>query len=84
MFPKELLAGISITDIERIIQTEHSDPHSVLGAHPVQINRQTGVILRLFHPDAISAEVLIGEETCLLYTSPSPRDRTRSRMPSSA
>ena len=22
--------------------------------------------------------------TCLLYTSPSPRDRTRSRMPSSA
>ena len=23
-------------------------------------------------------------EHCLLYTSPSPRDRTRSRMPSSA
>ena len=23
-------------------------------------------------------------EFCLLYTSPSPRDRTRSRMPSSA
>ena len=25
-----------------------------------------------------------GVESCLLYTSPSPRDRTRSRMPSSA
>ena len=25
-----------------------------------------------------------GVTTCLLYTSPSPRDRTRSRMPSSA
>ena len=24
------------------------------------------------------------QNTCLLYTSPSPRDRTRSRMPSSA
>ena len=24
------------------------------------------------------------ERICLLYTSPSPRDRTRSRMPSSA
>ena len=24
------------------------------------------------------------ERLCLLYTSPSPRDRTRSRMPSSA
>ena len=26
----------------------------------------------------------LGECFCLLYTSPSPRDRTRSRMPSSA
>ena len=32
-----------------------------------------------------TAPVLIeGVENCLLYTSPSPRDRTRSRMPSSA
>ena len=35
-------------------------------------------------------EILVGASarrqaiTCLLYTSPSPRDRTRSRMPSSA
>ena len=28
--------------------------------------------------------VAYGLITCLLYTSPSPRDRTRSRMPSSA
>ena len=27
---------------------------------------------------------LVLYESCLLYTSPSPRDRTRSRMPSSA
>ena len=27
---------------------------------------------------------LVGTWACLLYTSPSPRDRTRSRMPSSA
>ena len=26
----------------------------------------------------------MSDYTCLLYTSPSPRDRTRSRMPSSA
>ena len=30
--------------------------------------------------EAFFAEI----KTCLLYTSPSPRDRTRSRMPSSA
>ena len=46
----------------------------------------------LLQADAV---VLVGEllavllqldylEVCLLYTSPSPRDRTRSRMPSSA
>ena len=30
-------------------------------------------------------EFIYGDyEDCLLYTSPSPRDRTRSRMPSSA
>ena len=28
--------------------------------------------------------IVYGRMTCLLYTSPSPRDRTRSRMPSSA
>ena len=30
------------------------------------------------------SDVMIVAGTCLLYTSPSPRDRTRSRMPSSA
>ena len=29
-------------------------------------------------------EIYVGIFICLLYTSPSPRDRTRSRMPSSA
>src|SRR5665811_571173 len=34
---------------------------------------------------AISEEIeALGDPLCLLYTSPSPRDRTRSRMPSSA
>ena len=32
----------------------------------------------------IAAGILLVREACLLYTSPSPRDRTRSRMPSSA
>ena len=41
-----------------------------------------------FIPITISDEMVghkLGEfAPCLLYTSPSPRDRTRSRMPSSA
>ena len=31
-----------------------------------------------------TSKELLENEVCLLYTSPSPRDRTRSRMPSSA
>eukprot|EP00657_Telonema_sp_P-1_P008716 TRINITY_DN30505_c0_g1_i1.p1 TRINITY_DN30505_c0_g1~~TRINITY_DN30505_c0_g1_i1.p1 ORF type:complete len:100 (-),score=30.66 TRINITY_DN30505_c0_g1_i1:77-376(-) len=40
----------------------------------------------VFHDDCLATKVCkhVDVETCLLYTSPSPRDRTRSRMPSSA
>ena len=34
--------------------------------------------------DVPSAFIVIGGGTCLLYTSPSPRDQRGSRMPSSA
>ena len=33
---------------------------------------------------AMAIEAAAQNTNCLLYTSPSPRDRTRSRMPSSA
>ena len=41
-----------------------------------------GILARRGQDDAVMAEH--GINACLLYTSPSPRDRTRSRMPSSA
>ena len=37
------------------------------------------------HTKKNNPRIIIGHDyRCLLYTSPSPRDRTRSRMPSSA
>ena len=45
--------------------------------------QRNNTLATIFGTDAIrSASILY--EGCLLYTSPSPRDRTRSRMPSSA
>ena len=38
--------------------------------------------LEKYYEDIKKVEVSL--KVCLLYTSPSPRDRTRSRMPSSA
>ena len=52
--------------------------------------RCTGIVTATaFHGDGTNLTGVSGfstalGDTCLLYTSPSPRDRTRSRMPSSA
>ena len=50
-------------------------------SHTARLSRTRGII-------AVIDDVLTSRfetyKTCLLYTSPSPRDRTRSRMPSSA
>ena len=46
---------------------------------------ETGDVIRLFQGfDGTNSILPTFIGTCLLYTSPSPRDRTRSRMPSSA
>ena len=52
------------------------------------LTMSTDVILSTVGPYAKYGSELVSacakNGTCLLYTSPSPRDRTRSRMPSSA
>ena len=56
-----------------------------------KVNNESEILLALEKAREIDQRILIEEglevreiECCLLYTSPSPRDRTRSRMPSSA
>ena len=47
----------------------------------------SGVSIRIHNARIIwtaGAAVFNQQDTCLLYTSPSPRDRQKSRMPSSA
>ena len=48
--------------------------------------REFALTTVLVNRNTARTNVILGRETrtCLLYTSPSPRDRTRSRMPSSA
>ena len=61
--------------------TPGNEPADMLDSYPMGASfnpayHWTELKVRLSHTPSNSA--------CLLYTSPSPRDRTRSRMPSSA
>ena len=53
------------------------------GVHPVAAVRISQTVdFGDFRP--VNVATYDSVDACLLYTSPSPRDRTRSRMPSSA
>ena len=60
---------------------KYSDRPAAYGAVD-EANAAIG-LARLEAPGTVD-EALARIQNCLLYTSPSPRDRTRSRMPSSA
>ena len=47
-------------------------------------HREYGLSTYSLHSDGHGVSISSRLRPCLLYTSPSPRDRTRSRMPSSA
>jgi 1,4-alpha-glucan branching enzyme len=47
--------AIDAHEIDALRRAQNTDPHSILGAHPVS----GGVVVRAFHPDAIEAELLL-------------------------
>ena len=75
-----------------LITSDTYKNHNTGDGHPEKIDRVTAVIdnfkkldnknLIWKKPSKFEKSLLI--KTCLLYTSPSPRDATLSRMPSSA
>ena len=68
----------SIIDEVKKILVEEDVTYEIQGVYGVY-----DIVLRLSSNDAEKLRGII-TNNCLLYTSPSPRDRTRSRMPSSA
>jgi len=54
--------------------------------HLVEVKDGDELIAQSYSRDSYQPNETLPEDLqpCLLYTSPSPRDRTRSRMPSSA
>ena len=74
----------------RPYQIEETDNANVLLRAEVlnRINSRKKPAVIVTYPDALFEKVVTRKEldknTCLLYTSPSPRDKRQSRMPSSA
>ena len=78
---KDIIEKVAPTDA-RVLITGSNGTGKELVAHWIhqKSQRSSGAFIEV-NCAAIPSELI---ESCLLYTSPSPRDRTRSRMPSSA
>ena len=69
--------------ITALLNPEQSLPAVGQGALGIECRADRTDLIELMQPLNHQATAFC-VEACLLYTSPSPRDRTRSRMPSSA
>ena len=74
--------GRLASEIAQILRGKHKPqyaPHLDVGDHVVVINAS-----KISITSKKSEQKMYHSHSCLLYTSPSPRDIRRSRMPSSA
>ena len=96
----EALPGVGRKTANVVLNTAFGQPTMAVDTHIYRVSNRTGfakgktvlavekklmkVIPDEFMVDAHHWLILHGRYTCLLYTSPSPRDQRGSRMPSSA
>jgi len=48
----------AVEEVHLIVRAEHSDPHHVLGAHPIETDGRPAIAVRAFLPDAAAAWVI--------------------------
>src|SRR5687768_2855498 len=44
--------------VRHLVSGNHTNPHSILGAHPATVQGVNGVVVRAMHPDATGIDVL--------------------------
>ena len=78
--------SVSVTGVNDlpVVDTGSANFDVATGAYSHSTTEDTPVSGQVVASDADGNPLSYTAGTCLLYTSPSPRDRTRSRMPSSA
>src|SRR5687767_10775469 len=55
--------------LRALSRSEHHSPHDILGAHPVIVEGQQGVVVRGFHPDASACELVWGDEIIAMQSA---------------
>ncbi len=55
---QSLLSGIESHEAQSLLDGEYASPHRILGAHPCRLGGIDGVVVRAYHPDAVSVECL--------------------------
>ena len=71
------VTDVAIAEVAHVLSSTYGVSREVIVDHLIALMRRSNVA-----PFGLDKDAVI--QGCLLYTSPSPRDRTRSRMPSSA
>ena len=77
---RHMVGGSANVDDERIYKVEIPERAGALDVFLAAVSPAFQITMTHYRSDGGQ----VGNTLCLLYTSPSPRDRTRSRMPSSA
>lgn len=57
--PPELSDGVALEEFYELLDCRCHTPHRLLGAHAGQWKGEKGLIVRAWHPDAVSAELII-------------------------
>ena len=77
--------GVPVMALFPVIDVAKKTPDGVEAANPEGlVPRAVRALKQAFPQLGILTDIALDPYTCLLYTSPSPRDRQKSRMPSSA
>ena len=77
-------APIIVEVPEKVSQRMEIEFSKEIERRPVQKIEKKAKNVIILIGDGMGINQITAYKICLLYTSPSPRDRTRSRMPSSA
>jgi 1,4-alpha-glucan branching enzyme len=61
------LAELPDHAIQRLLRGAHRTPHSVLGAHPAQLDGVRGVVIRALFPRAVGVSVVLADEAMPMH-----------------